>query len=230
MNWFFMVWTYEEFYPGCPYLSDWVGKEFKFGIEVKENPVGETVEDGKIMGHPAKVITTIFDGIPKPSFYFVGDKADRPYQLSLSLRGGLTRRVNTSIEEGKMVGYRVLDIRLRNLGIGNFEDFKAIGTYALERLPKIAKEVVLPPTNFPDEIPEDKIEDTLRHRERCLEIADWEGTQRQIAREFASLFTVFNYATIGKPGIGLIPRKGDDKFTPEELKELADLINPLRNI
>ncbi len=223
-----MVWQYEESYPGYPYLSDWIKKEFKFGIEMSDSVVGETIAEAELGERKVEVIETHTDGILKPSFYFAGNKADRPYQLELSLFRGLSKRVYSTIDEGEIGRYNAIKLLTRQLGIGGFEDFRAIGNYAIERLPKIAQEIILPPANFPNDIPKDRIDSILKYREQCLEVLDWEATQREISKRFCLLFGTFVLVARGEPGIGLVPREGDDKFTSEEIKELADLVKLLR--
>ncbi|MDO8460138.1 MAG: hypothetical protein Q7S74_03445 [Nanoarchaeota archaeon] len=224
-----MVWQYEESYPDYPYLSDWAGKEFKFGIGMSDSIVGEKLlGEAELHGHTMEVTETQTDGILKPSFYFMGNKTDRPYQLQLSLLGGLTRRVYSTIDEGQIGGYKSIELYTRKLGLGGFEDFKAIANYAIKRLPKIAQEITLLPTNFPNDIPEDRIESILKYRDQCLGVLDWETTQKEISKEFCSLFGTFILAVKGEPGVELIPRRGDDRFTFDQIKELTDLIERLR--
>ena len=223
-----MVWTYEESYPGYPYLIDWSSKESTCCIKLSETVIDRTIEKAKLDQHKIEVIETKTDGILKPSFYFAGNKTDRPYQISLSLVGGLARRVYSTIDEGQINNYQAIKLHTRRLGLGGFEDFKALGSCAVERFPKIAEEIVLPPTDFPNDIPVDRLDFILRYRNQCLEVLNWETTQQEIFRRFCSLFETFILAARGEPGVGLILRNGDDKFTPEQMRELSDLINPLR--
>ena len=223
-----MVWQYEESYPGCPYLADWVAKEFNFGIELSESVLDRTIEKTEVGKRAVQVIETETKGTLEPRFYMAGNKNDRPYQLSLDLIGGLARRVITTIGDGKIGSFNVIDLRTRRLGTGGFEDLKSIGNYAVERLPKIAQEVVLPPSKFSADIPDNVLIHILEYRDQCLSVLNWETTQKEICRRFASLFGTYVLAARGKPGVGLIGRRGDDKFTAEEIRELSELVKSLR--
>lgn len=223
-----MVWQYQEFYPGCPYLADFVGKEFVFGIEVAENFSHASTEEAVVQGRLREVEVIHGDGIPAPRFYLMGNKTHRAYQLSLSLTKGLVREFYSSVDGGRSGGFTVLDLKHRALGIGGFEDFKAIGSYAVDRFPRIAQEIVLPPNSFPEDVPQVYWEHILKCRDQCLNVLDWESTQRELSKEFCMLFVVYNLAARGEPGVGLIPRNGDDRFTSEQIQELSDLIKTLR--
>lgn len=222
-----MVWQYEEYYPGCPYLRDWVRNEFVFGIEVGESLSHVTTEDVVVAGKTIEAQVMHGDGVPQPRFYLMGNKSDRPHQLSLTLSGGLVKKIISTTDEGEKGNFRVINLKTRPLGMGGFEDFKAMGNYAVERFPKIAQEIVLPPTNFLNDVPTEDWDNILKFREQCLSVSDWEGTAKEISQRFYLLFSLHAIAKVDSKGPSL--RIGDDKFTVKELREIHTLIKPLRD-
>ena len=221
-----MVWQYTEPYPENPYLEDWVSKKFRFGIQMAESTVG-TTPTGMVIGGELREVEVIeSDGILKPSFYLMGNKTDRPYHLSLNLNG-FARLVYSTRSKGKFKGCEVIKVNRREFGQGNFEDFKTVASYAAERLPKIAEEIVLDPRNFLNDIPKAALEEILKDHHRCLEILDWQGAQRDISHQFYVLLTMFMRIKPDQSGAWNSPRKGDDKFTPEQIRELQSILAPL---
>ncbi len=165
------------------------------------------------------------NGILRPTFYMAPEKTVRPYTLKLDRHKGLIRQHTSFVDQGYIGKYQALGMHQRSLGAGDFTDFKTFAQYASERLPKIAQEVVLPPTNFPQDMPDNEIEQTLKYRERCLQVVDWEATQKEICQNFYQDFIAYTTTEIAKGERVLIPRK--NKFSTEEIKELHALVSPL---
>ncbi len=215
-----MVWVYTE-YAGYPYLSDEVNKKFRFGVESCVSSTNIRTEDVDTPTGKAVSIRVIDPNAPlNANFYYRTDREGKPYQnLQLTEQGLLTRQrvfVKGQTSEG------MTSLKVRNLGVADFDDLKDIATYAVSRLQAIKSEVVQDPRDLTKDIDDKVIEEALKYRDLCL-ATSWETTQAEICRLFYGLFAVSTYSEI-RDG-HMVDRTNIDE---RQRKGLLDILEPIK--
>lgn len=223
-----MVWRYTE-YSGCPQLTDWDKKQFKFGIILDEDTIiGEPMN----VEHAQDLIDVIqlpTNGILRPHFYMrVGENSSSVFNLEFDRNGGLVRRIwtfepGTTIIKGFLGEYQ--KIIPQKIDAGKFEDFKRMGEFAIRRFPKIAEEIPASPQGFNEDVPDDEKKEVEVYFEKVDTMPSWEAVQRDLSNDFWSLFSVYIIFEVGKSGSTI----RQNPFTPKQVQELQELVEPLKN-
>ncbi len=218
-----MAWQYTESFD-APYLTDWIKRDFKFGIENHGKVIGTKKVEVKLpSGRTIDAIQYETDKRWLPCFHMrVGSNKSSMLNLKLTNRG-LVKELWTpeKSEEGRLFSYQPT-------GYGQFDDFKMIGEYGVRRLPTIASEIVLPPERFPDDIPQSAVEEIQQFRENCLSVASWEKTQADICYHFFNYFVVSMFSEVDKRGRLRKRRKPWSEEQESELKTLVEPLNPYK--
>ena len=221
-----MAWRYTE-YAGCPQLTDWIDKQFKFGIVLDEDV---TDIKPKFVETPDKVYETLeikTNSILRPRFYMrIGENKSSILNYEFDLLKGLERRLwtldqNLTIIRNFPGEYHTLTTK--QIDTGEFEDFMRIGKYAVDRFPKIAEEITQSPYLFQNDVPEDEIELIEKYFDKIEQLPSLDLTQRDLSRDFYNIILVYFEFEISSKG--LIPRK--NTFSKDQVQELKKLVEPL---
>lgn len=223
-----MAWQYSEYERIWPNITDWVDKEFKFGIELDDIPINQYFQT------EATRLAFKLDGKIQPYFSMrIGKTSEGFCNLHLN-HYGLNKVVYTREGEaltGVFPGYikppvsidGFLGRYIEQSAKGTYEDFLILGKYAVKRLPEIAREIVNSPDQFLKDIPCDRVAEIIRDRENCLAVPSWKIMQKDICSAFA---TVYAFYTIHEwRGKEILTR--EPKFTPEQFAELKELLDRL---
>ncbi len=223
-----MVWRYTE-YAGCPYLTDWDKKKFKFGIILDEDTItGNPLTLEETIPHLIDVSKLPTNGVLRPHFYMrVGENSSSVFNLDFDRNKGLVRRMWT-LEPGivEIRGFPGEYQRLnpQKVDVGEFDDFKKIGEYAVRRFPFIAHEITESPYKFQEDVPDEEREAIESCFERVDIMPSWEVTQKYLSNDFWGLFSVYTLFEVGKDGLG----QRQNPFTQEQVQELHRLVEPLK--
>lgn len=217
-----MVWKYTE-YAGCPTITDWIEKKFKFEITLDVDTIDIT--ENSIETSEGIINTLKFETNNKlrPRYYMrIGDNKNSFLNLYLDRLKGLRRNIWTDKGVVEIGGLEYQSLKPQLIDTGNFDDFKKIGKYAVRRFPEISKEVILPPENFPKDIPNEEYDEIRRFTEAC-ESFPWELTQKDLSKEFYDTFVLFTHYEINE---GELQQK-KKSFSDEEKKVLLEIVKPL---
>lgn len=219
-----MVWRYTE-YAGCPSLTDWVEKQFKLGIilDVDTTDIIENLIDtpeGTIKKLQFKTNDTL-----RPRYCMrIGENRSSVLNIDFDKVMGLKRRIwnDEGLVEMQLENYRVL--RQCVVDVGNFNDFKVIGEYAVKRFPEISKEIVLPTSNFLSDILDDDHEEIARYVQASQSFPDWKVVQNDISKDFYQNFRLYTLFE----NIGNRLEKRRRPFSDEEKRILLEIVQPLK--
>ncbi len=223
-----MVWQYTE-YAGCPYLTDWKEKQFKFAIILDEDAITGEPLTIKSVQDLASFVQLPSNGVLRPHFYMrIGENSSSVLNLEFERNSGLVRRMltfdpGTVKIKGFSGGYQ--NARPRKVDGVDFDDFLRIGEYAVRRFPRIADEITVSPYEFISDIPEDEMEEIEGHYEKTTGFPSWEAVQGDLAKDFWCIFQIYAVFEVGKEG-WLVRRQ--NSFTQEQILELYKLVEPLK--
>lgn len=186
--------------PFC--LIDYVQGEELCLIDVEKDP------------NLPQVIKLSEDGGPWGTYSFHGLRKDRNYMLSLTLRDGLSQVVDSTLTHQLSRTARVIEHRVnKRVGIGTFDDFKAIGTYADKRFLFVLNDLEESPlstsTDFPPELRNELTRTLLQNQDN----SDFHVFQSDVCRTFYRYFCSALEKCTG--------------ISHQQLDELRQLVSPL---
>lgn len=163
----------------------------------------------------------------------------KPYNILLNEEKGLVRQIQSRFEtkvstnmnnqnpsriapflsSSGVKNAKIIGIQTKNVGLGDFDDFKDIGLYAVNRFLYIATEASQPPSTFSEHLDE--------FNKRCAELMrkdvdslDFAAFQQYICQTFYRIFT-----RVARERVGLsIKKRG---FTAQQVRDLISLVEPL---
>lgn len=222
-----MVWRYTE-ESRCPNITDWVGQKFKFGICLDEDATDIGTRLIETATGVYEQLQVKINGKLRPRFYMrVGENTNSVLNYEFDLYQGLVRRLWTFgsdlISIASLPGeYQRLTPNV--LDTGEFQDFFALGSYAVERFPKIAEEVVMSPFLYQDDVPEEDRPSIEACFHKTEDVPSWGITQRDLSKAFHDLIAVYSVFEATKKGL----EKRKSPFTEQQVKKLLRLVEPLK--
>jgi len=224
-----MTWRYTE-YAGCPYLTDWADKKFKFGIILDEDTIIGQPLTVRSVQDLAEFVNLPTNGILRPRFYMrIGSNSSSVFNIEFDRNRGLVRKITSFVPgtvEVEGLSGEFTEFKEQKIGVGGFEDFKRIGEYTVRRFPFIASDLSQSPYGSNADIPDNERDEIEACYEKVLGFPNLEQLQRDLSHDFWNLFTVYTMFEVGNDGI--VGRR-QNPFTQEQIQELIKLIEPLRN-